>query len=333
MISWLLFPFELIFGILVGVRNFIFDKGILKTVTFSRPVTVVGNLSVGGTGKTPHVFWLAQELKRQKKKVVIVSRGYGGQYGGYPTRVDASLENAAAVFGDEPVFYQRNLEVPVYVAYDRALAVALALQEESPDMVLSDDGFQHRRMGRKTNIVLMDGTETNTALLPRGRFREPLSSLKRADFVILTKVNLATEQQKTIWLARLEKYGFSLDKKNLFLSEIKIASLDIWRGVGELRGQEKVFLASSVARPETFYQMLQGPLSIQKHFIFSDHFLWTQKEVDRIEAEAVQQGVKNIVVTEKDAVKLDPLIFRYLQVHVARLELKVTPTFPLEKLL
>ncbi len=333
MISWVFFPFEFIFYILVRIRHFLYDSGFLKTISFSRPVVVVGNLSAGGTGKTPHVFWLAQQLKKQKKKVVIVSRGYGGHYGGYATRVDASLENAAAVFGDEPVFYQRHLEVPVYVAHDRSSAVAMALQEHSPDVILSDDGFQHRRLGRNTDIVLIDSTNTNTALFPRGRFREPLSSLKRAHFVILTKVNLATHEQKEKWLLHLAKYGFSLAQQNLFLSEMHISQIEILRGVGELKNRDEVFLASSIASPKTFYQMLENSLTIKKHFEFPDHFLWTQKDVDRLEAEALKQGVKNIVVTEKDAVKLDPLVFRYVQVYVAHLGLKVTPAFPTETLL
>jgi tetraacyldisaccharide 4'-kinase len=326
-------PLAFLFGCIVWVRNFCFDQGFFKTKKWNKPIISFGNLSMGGTGKTPHVAFFAQGFIAQKKRLCIVSRGYGGQYGGYPTRVQAEIENAALIYGDEPVFYAKNLKIPVYVSHDRSAAVEKCLSEEAPDLILSDDSFQHRWMGRTQDIVLLDSTDYNFSLFPLGHFREPLSSLKRATGVILTKVNLISESEKENWLRLLDSQGFSVQRGNLFLSRYIIECVDMIRGIQPLQFGSSVFLASSIARPETFKQMLQDKFKIVKQYSFTDHHHWSQADVDQIESDAVKEQVKDLIITEKDFVKIDHLIFQYIQVHVTKLQLKIHPEINYEKLI
>lgn len=328
----LCWPLEIIVLLVIFVRNLLFDLKILKTRQFSTPIVCVGNLSMGGTGKTPHVAHLIQNFLGLKKRVAVVSRGYGGTYGGYATKVNVDEESAAAIYGDEPVFYAKKFSIPVYVAHDRSAAVELCISQEHPDVIISDDGFQHRWMGRSTDIVLIDSTDTQTALFPRGRLRETFSSLRRAHFVVLTKTNLIDSALKTHWLEVLETKGFSLNQKNLFVSQFHIKSIDIFRGVTEVAESSRVFLASSIAVPGSFAQTLQSRFEIAHHFSYPDHYQWQQKDIDKIEAQAVKNEIKDLLITEKDAVKLDTLVFRYLQVHVVKLSLSLQPELPYDKL-
>jgi tetraacyldisaccharide 4'-kinase len=328
----ILWPISVLFYFTTLVRNFCFDQGLLKVRRFDVPIISVGNISVGGTGKTPHVKKIVEILLQQQKRVSIVSRGYGGNYGGYATRVFPDDDNAAGLYGDEPVFFAKTLMVPTFVAHDRSSAVELSLQQANPEIIVSDDSFQHRWMGRTLDIVLIDATDKNCWLIPLGRYREPLSSLGRSQIVILTKTNLVSPEQKTIWLERLEKKGFSKNRKNLYQSAYVIHEINIFRGTKTFADGERVFLASTIARPESFFRLAESRCQVVKHFSFRDHYNWQQKDVDAMEIEAVDFGVKILLITEKDAVKMENLIFRYLHVQTVKLELHVEPELKYENL-
>lgn len=328
----LLWPLSVLFFFVTLVRNFCFDHGLFKVRRFSVPIISVGNLSAGGTGKTPHVKKIVEILLRHKKRVSIVSRGYGGNYGGYATKVIPDNENAASLYGDEPVFFAKNLLATTFVAHDRSTAVELSLQQANPEIIVSDDSFQHRWLGRSLDIVLIDGTDKNCWMIPLGRYREPLSSLGRAHIVILTKTNLISQEQKSWWLQRLEREGFSTKRGNLYESAYVIDQIDLFRGTETFSEGERVFLASSIARPESFFRLVEDRCQVVKHLAFKDHYNWQQKDVDTMEVEAVDAGVKSLLITEKDAVKMENLIFRYLQVHTVKLELNIEPELKYEKL-
>ncbi len=331
--SVVLFPLEVLFCIVITLRNFLFDAGLFKVRSFDVPVISVGNISVGGTGKTPHVALLVESFLKKKKRVGIVSRGYGGHYGGYATRVRADVENAAHLYGDEPVYYAKGLAVPVYVAHDRSAAVEKCIAEEHPEVIVSDDSFQHRWLGRAKDIVLLDSTDQNLRLLPLGRLREPLSSLKRADWVVLTKTNFVNQESITKWLDLLKTKGFSPETQNLFLSRYEIDKINLFRGTEEWTEGTSVYLASTIAQPQSFKQLVEPKAVIKKHFVYPDHYYWQQKDIDQIEAQAASEGIQHLLITEKDAVKMDLLVFRYIQVHVVSLALKIDPPMNVASLL
>ena len=172
-----------IFGAGVWARNALYDRGIARARRVQGPVVSVGNLSVGGSGKTPFVLLLGELLKARGVKFDILSRGYGRQTRGV-ARVDPG--GSARDFGDEPLLLARRLGVPVIVGEDRYQAGVFAEKSFGPQLHLLDDGFQHRALARDFDIVLVTPEDARDRLLPAGRLREPLASLSRADAVVLT---------------------------------------------------------------------------------------------------------------------------------------------------
>ncbi len=176
-------PASLLFRIIVAMRRALYLRGWFKTVRMSCPVIVVGNLSVGGTGKTPLVCWLAQRLRARGLRAGIVTRGYGGSERP-PQIIDAGAD--AAVFGDEPVMMARSTGLPVAVGRDRPAAAQL-LVDARCEVIVSDDGMQHYALGRDCEIIVIDGDRRfgNGWVLPGGPLREPKSRLKSADAVVV----------------------------------------------------------------------------------------------------------------------------------------------------
>ena len=176
-------PLSSLFGLGVRARNALYDRGIARARRLAGPVVSVGNLSVGGSGKTPFVLLLGELLKARGIKFDILSRGYGRK-----TRGVALVDPAGSArdFGDEPLLMARRLKVPVIVGEDRHAAGVFAEQKFGPQLHLLDDGFQHRSLARDFDIVLVTPEDARDRLLPAGRLREPLTSLRRADAVVLT---------------------------------------------------------------------------------------------------------------------------------------------------
>src|SRR5579864_3721579 len=175
--------FSSIFGAGVRVRNALYDHGVIRAQKVQGPVVSVGNLSVGGSGKTPFVLLLGELLKARDVNFDILSRGYGRKNRGI-ARVDPA--GLSQDFGDEPLLLARRLCVPVIVAENRYDAALFAERSLGPQLHLLDDGFQHRALARDFDIVLVTPEDTRDRLLPAGRLREPLTSLSRADAVVLT---------------------------------------------------------------------------------------------------------------------------------------------------
>src|SRR3984893_11196644 len=176
-------PLSSLFGLGVRVRNALYDRSLARAQRLSGPVVRIGNLSVGGSGKTPFVLLLGELLQVRGLKFDILTRGYGRT-----TRGVALVDPAGSPrdFGDEPLLMARHLAVPVIVAEERYQAGVLAEKEFGPELHLLDDGFQHRSLHRAFDIVLVTPEDTRDRLLPAGRLREPLSALRRADAVVLT---------------------------------------------------------------------------------------------------------------------------------------------------
>ena len=181
---WALAPLALLFALVSGGRRFAYRRGWFSTYRASLPVIVVGNISVGGNGKTPVVVWLVEQLKARGWRPGVVSRGYGGKAPHYPYRLGVTSTTAQA--GDEPVLIARRCGCPVVVAPKRADAVRLLEQSGEVDIIITDDGLQHYALARDIELVVVDGARRfgNGCLLPMGPLREPMTSLKRVDAII-----------------------------------------------------------------------------------------------------------------------------------------------------
>lgn len=275
---WLLWPISLLFCALVMIRRALYRLGILQSVSFAAPVIVVGNITVGGSGKTPLVTYLVELLRRHGYKPGVVSRGYGGQAENWPQTV--TVESCASMVGDEAVLLARRCQCPMVVGPDRAMAVEQLLGEHDVDVVISDDGMQHYRMGRDIEIAVLDGERrlANGLCLPAGPLREGKGRLKQVDFLVTNGKARAGE-----WAMQLqpgEAHSLRGDEKR---------SLEAFSG-------KTVHAVAAIGNPERFFHTLRDAgLSIKAH-PFADHHPFTQGELDFNDAEPV-------MMTEKDAVK------------------------------
>jgi tetraacyldisaccharide 4'-kinase len=265
-----------------ALRNTLFDRSMLSSRRLEQPVVSVGNLSVGGSGKTPFVIALGEMLKGRGIRFDVLSRGYGRKTRGVLV-VDPN--GNAADFGDEPLLIARRLGVPVIVGESRYAAGRVAERKFQSQLHVLDDGFQHRSLARDFDIVLMTERDFDDRMLPSGRLREPLSSLARADAVVLP-AGLAVDhpalQKKTVW--RIER---ELVLPNLLSAPI-------------------VFCG--IARPEQFFaQVRAAGITPAAEIVFRDHHAYDRGDVERLVAMRVKLSAGGFVTTEKDAVNLGSL--------------------------
>jgi tetraacyldisaccharide 4'-kinase len=301
---------SLLYGGAVRCRNLLFDTGILKQDQIGCPVISVGNITVGGTGKTPMVMLLAGMLKNRGLRPAVLSRGYGGNRTADVivvsdgTRFLAGPQEA----GDEPVLIARRLkDVPVLVGPKRAITGRHAFTHFSPDVILLDDGFQHRYLKRDMDIVLLDGRmpQGNGHLLPRGPLREPLSAVGRAGVIAFTRWEAGFAE-----LTDPEIAGLMPDRLVLH-TRIRPVSL-VLPGREELPLSflegKRVFAFAGIARPDSFRQTIESLGGMVAGFMaFPDHHRYRPEDLDRIENAAGQTRSDVVLCTEKDLVKLSEL--------------------------
>jgi tetraacyldisaccharide 4'-kinase len=268
-----------IFGLAVSVRNTFYDRGFFKASRLRGPVVSVGNLSVGGSGKTPFVIMLGGLLIRRGVKVDVLSRGYGRRTRGVAL-VDPN--GSAEEFGDEPLLIARRLNVPVIVGEDRYKAGLFAESKFGPQMHLLDDGFQHRNLAHDFDIVLVSPEDSHDCLLPAGRLREPLASLRRADAIVLTN---GTSQE-----------SFPLNGKLIW---------QVRRGILPDNAPSRPIVFCGIARPKSFVSQLRdaGITSVAESF-FRDHHAYTEQDIQGLLKLREQTGTNGFVTTEKDSINL-----------------------------
>ncbi|MDF2441483.1 MAG: tetraacyldisaccharide 4-kinase [Abditibacteriota bacterium] len=282
------------------------------------PIISVGNITTGGTGKTPAVQWIVRELQARGRRPVVVARGYGGsqsQQGAIVADGTHILLDAHAA-GDEPLLHARNLPgVPVVIGRDRVAAVRTAIEKFQPDVIVLDDGFQYWSLPRTFDLVLLDARRPfgNGRLLPVGRLREPPAELRRADAIVLTRADLATplqleqarqaiEQwtQAPIWTARHAPWAIC-DEAQGQASPIEVLS------------GASVATISALADNAAFIETLKScACRLGPSLMKSDHHRWNEQEVSAFSQAAgafftsANSGRHAIVTTEKDAVKIQP---------------------------
>ena len=276
----LLLPISLLFHLIVATRRLLFRLGILSSVKLPVPVIIVGNITVGGTGKTPLTLWLAEQLLANGWHPGIISRGFGGS-GSKPQEVLQTSDPATV--GDEPVLMAQRLLCPVWVGRDRpAAAHALLLAHPECDIILSDDGLQHYRLQRDVEIVVVDGIRRfgNGFLLPAGPLRESTSRLREVDAVVINGGIAASGE----YLMQLEGVHFY----NLLNPEITVTAADF-------HGQ-CVHAIAGIGHPERFFLHLNKlGLTVQTH-PYPDHHHYSA-------ADLTYEGSNALLMTEKDAVK------------------------------
>lgn len=301
----LLYPFSLLYGLVMWLRNRFYDKGLLTAVEFDLPVIAAGNLSVGGTGKTPHVEYMIRLLK-DHLKVATLSRGYNRRTSGY---ILADESSTAADIGDEPMqFHDKFPDIKVCVGEERMLAIPQLLGDE-PDtqVVLLDDAFQHRSIKPGLNIMITDYSRlfTRDHVVPFGRLREGRQGYHRADCIIVSKCPpaMSTEEKQA-----LEKEIKPLPHQRLFFTTLQYGALSdmITHHPVALPKSATVLLACGIARPEPLLEELKRRYEQVYLLSFPDHYYYTEKDILKIKKECSDlPGTEKIVITtEKDAVRL-----------------------------
>lgn len=288
-------------------RNSFFNMGLRTVKKLRTQVISVGNVTIGGSGKTPIVQLLAKHLKGSGQSVVILSRGYRPFKPpiSSPKLVDHTLPDACDVFGDEPVMLAKTTGVPVVVCRDRYKAGIFAEGFLRPTVFLLDDGFQHRTLYREADLVVVDVSQNiERFLFPHGSLREPWSGLKRAAIIFLSKTNLSSPQRVEQWRGLLKKYATS---SSLIDVEYHFSNPSSFPLAG-LKG-ERLFPVAGIAEPEGFSKMTQEiGGAIVGHRYFPDHHIFSQADISASEEAAKKVRAKYIVTTEKDGVKLQKLV-------------------------
>jgi tetraacyldisaccharide 4'-kinase len=307
-LQFLLLPFSLLYGLITFLRNYAYDQGWLKSTSFPFPVVVVGNLTVGGTGKTPHIEYLIRLFSANGLQVGTLSRGYKRKSRGF---LFVEQGTPVSQTGDEPK--QIKLHFPnahVAVCENRVEGIT-KLKQAFPniDVVLLDDAFQHRRVKPGFSIVLSDYRRPpwSDFLLPAGRLREGVRALKRADAVVVSKTPslLSSSEQDELRKRWARLHNGKIDFSTLVYGQLyHLFQVDQKRNLDELSGT--VFLVTALASPKVIVDELESRDLNVKPFTFPDHYDYGQEDVDRLIKTYQQSDApsKCILTTAKDAVKL-----------------------------
>lgn len=279
-LRWLLLPLSLLYQLVIKLRRLGYQRDWLTRHKMRVPVIIVGNISVGGTGKTPFVIWLCEQLQQAGYKPGVISRGYGGHSRHYP--LDVSADTATAEAGDEPVLIARRTGCPVVVDPDRCSAAVHLLSQQQCDVIVSDDGLQHYALQRDIEIVLVDSQRRfgNRLCLPAGPLREPLSRLQSVDFVVYN--GEAATQRYQMQLAATEWVNLS--------DPTQTRPLDAF-------AEQEVHAVAGIGNPQRFFDLLSQHIKVVHPHAFADHHHFRAGDLDFADGEAA------VLMTEKDAVK------------------------------
>ncbi|UCD91075.1 MAG: tetraacyldisaccharide 4'-kinase [Desulfobacterales bacterium] len=309
---------SIVYGGLVKLRETLYKKDLLQSKTLLCPVISIGNITLGGVGKTPMAIYMAKRIERLGYRVAVISRGYKGkaEKTGGVVCDGRMIYMAPEMAGDEPYMIAKTLKtIPVIVGQDRYKAGMLAIERFTPDVLLLDDGFQHLGIGRDIDLVLLDSKKPfgNTYLFPRGTLRETASALKRGDAVILTRSDI----ENPVPLDQIKRL---IPGKPIFQSVhtpyiVKIVTsrnpklddrLNISSKVGfDVFKNTSVFAFSGIARNDDFRRTIKRFGCRVKGFsAFPDHHQYSDKELDTLSNSAMDRSVDFIMTTEKDYIRI-----------------------------
>lgn len=309
----LLAPLAVLFNAITCIRRLLYRYGVLTQYSLPVPVIVVGNIQVGGSGKTPVVIYLARALQERGFRVGIISRGYGGT-AKEPTLIEE--DSQAAVCGDEPILLAQKSRLPVVVARKKVRAAQFLFQSTAPDVILSDDGLQHYALKRDLEIVVFPyvALSQNSSLLPNGPWREGLKRLQKAQFVLIAKIPLEKKLDKKVVANKLKISASKIFFLNTHVGplypfghpETSVTAHDLPAG--------PVAAACAIGEPQDFFTTLQ------KIGIFPQVTL-SYRDHTQLPLEKIRQRYPCVIITEKDAVKYTKLEIKGVYV----LAIDVTP--------
>jgi tetraacyldisaccharide 4'-kinase len=301
-------PPAALYSSIMRFRNHLYDIGNKPEIHFELPVISVGNLSVGGTGKTPMTEYLIHLLMPQKK-IAVLSRGYGRQTKGF---ILADARATAATIGDEPMQYFSKFgdSVTVAVGEDRVAAVPeILFAHPETEIIILDDAYQHRKIGRNLNLLLTEYSRPfyDDFVIPRGRLRESRSGAMRADAVVVTKCPEAiTAEDRSRFIIAIHRY--TKTETPVFFTKVQYTAPQSFGGTaGNLNKGERVVLVSGIAQHAVWADAMQKQFTIAAGYHFTDHYRYEIKDVTAI-LSACQRHQAALLCTEKDMVKLKPLL-------------------------
>lgn len=304
----LLFPLTILYKLITDFRNHLYNIGSKKSIQFEIPVISVGNLTVGGTGKTPHVEYLIRLLNTQYK-IATLSRGYGRKTKGFRL---AKPKDTAEILGDEPLqFYQKfgNI-ITIAVGEERALAIpSILLEKPETQVILLDDAYQHRPVLPQLNILLTDYNRLfyKDFPFPSGRLRESRKGAKRADIIIVSKCpESLTQSERENIISKTRMYSRS--ETPIYFSSIQYAKpIAVYDSEEQVNWDDSlsIVLVTGIAQAHVLEQYLNAKYNVIQHIKFGDHHHYSSKDMDKIcqTFDNLHQTNKVILMTEKDAVK------------------------------
>jgi len=318
-------PLSLLYGAVTKTRLSLYRRGTFHTTKLDRPVISIGNITTGGTGKTPLVEHVARVIAAQDKKVCILTRGYGRKDPHLQVIVSDGYGVLASPSeaGDEPYLLATKLKglAAVISSADRIAAGQEAIKDFGTECFVLDDGFQHLRLARDLNVVTIDATNPwgGGRLLPHGRLRESTEGLSRADCVVITRC----DQVESVEGLREELLRLT-NSKPIFESQMRMTRLSPLKNGGETLGAgARVVAFCAVGNPSSFFESLRRAgyeLAVERSF--PDHHAYSQEEIDSVIRSAKDAGAEALVTTAKDAVKLRTLSFS-IPCYVVEIEIAI----------
>jgi tetraacyldisaccharide 4'-kinase len=306
LLRWILWPASFLYGEVVRIRVWLYARNIFEQKRLSKPVISVGNLTVGGTGKTPMVIWLAERLLAEGKRVGILSRGYKGSGG-----TSDEIELMKGRLGERAQFG---------VGADRFTEGQRLEEQDLVDIFLLDDGFQHLQLHRDANILLMDASQPlgRERLLPSGRLRERLSEMARADFLVFTRTETSLATQ-----AAVEKFN----EFPVFAAATRLIGFRKHGNGSQMLSAKEIgdgpfYAFCGIGNPRAFLVDLKNwGVALAGESVFADHHRYDQRDASEIEAVAARAGARALITTEKDAQNLRGVKFDALPLYIAVIEL------------
>ncbi len=334
---WLLLPFSFIFQLVITIRKLLYSIGLIKPVKVNPKVISVGNITVGGTGKTPFVIYLSRLLHKNNISVVIISSGYKRK-NNITSIYNPEAENQNIFdfnhlvndFGDEATsFILNNPQIPIVVHNKKWEAAKIATNTFNPEVLIVDDGFQHWKLKRDLDFVIIDESTNNSAnyLLPYSRLRENFYALKRADLIIERDIK---ELNPFIIAMKNDVISINTIQLGLFTfynsHYVKIENSAIGKSIS----------LSSIALPMKFHKfVISKGIDIAESISFSDHFAYKSDDIEKLCKKCNQMGALSVITTEKDYVKLkcfSNIFDNYnIQLVICRIEFEITENFEILK--